>query len=138
LATSIVFAPRSKATPHNQASINPLAQPPTSDKRRRPEFVPGEALVRFKKDQAFDGQRQLAVPSNDASVQAYQGSGSSGSAASTEQVLVDVERFEGSDLVDGLRIARMAPADTIRAVAALKARHDVLYAEPNYTVHTHA
>src|SRR6266850_2293217 len=135
LSTSILVAPRSEATRQNKASINPESQALTSEKRRRPEFVPGEALVRFRKNQAFNGARQLVVPSNDASIQAYQRSGSLGSAASTEQVMVDVERFEGSDLIDALRIARMAPADTIKAVAALKGRDDVLYAEPNYIVH---
>jgi len=135
LFTSILFTPRSEATRQNRASINPESQALTSEKRRRPEFVPGQALVRFKQDQAFNGARQLAVPSNDASIQAYQRSGLASSAASTEVVMVDVERFEGSDLIDGLRIARMAPTDTMKAVAALKARDDVLYAEPNYIVH---
>src|ERR1700752_1090082 len=32
------------------------------EKRHRPEYVPGEALVRFKKDRAFEGMQQLAVP----------------------------------------------------------------------------
>jgi subtilisin family serine protease len=103
-----------------------------NEKRRHPEFVAGEALVRFKKNQAFEGARHLAVPNNDTSIQANQRSGSPSSASSTAEVLVDVERFEGSDLVDGLRIARMAPDDTTKAVAAFQARDDVLYAEPNY------
>jgi subtilisin family serine protease len=119
-------------------STNPENQAVTSEKRRRPEFVPGEALVRFKKNQAFEGVEHLAVPNNDPSVQVFQKSGRQVLAASTEQVQVDVERFEGSDLVDGLRVARMAPDDTIKAVAALRARNDVLYAEPNYIRHTDA
>jgi len=114
-------------------STNPQSQAAASAKRRRPEFVPGEALVRFKKNRAFEGVEQLAVPKNDAPVQK---SGSQGLGASTEQVLVNVDRFEGSDLVDGLRIARMAPDDTMKAVAAFQARADVLYAEPNYILHT--
>jgi subtilisin family serine protease len=116
-------------------STNPQNQAATSKKRRRPEFVPGEALVRFKKGQAFEGATQVAVPNEDASVQANQ---RSASVASTEQIPVNVERFEGSDLVDGLRIARMAPDDTVKAVAAFQARGDVLYAEPNYILRSDA
>src|SRR6266576_1817273 len=54
LATSILFAPRSEATRQIRASINPGSQALTSEKRRRPEFMPGEALVRFRKNQAFE------------------------------------------------------------------------------------
>ncbi len=97
--------------------------------------MPGEALVRFKQNRAFEGVRELAVPNQEAIAQGNSRAGSSAS-ASTEEVLVQVERFEGSDLVDGLRIARTAPDDTLKAVAALAARDDVLYAEPNYILHT--
>jgi subtilisin family serine protease len=138
LGTSMFFAPRSQATrPMNTANGLEM-QATAGEKRRRPEFVPGEALVRFKKNRALDGPQSLALPNNDASVQAFQKSGSQGLAAATEQVLVNVERFEGSDLVDGLRIARMAPDDTLKAVAAFSARDDVLYAEPNYILHAGA
>ena len=135
LSAAILFAPRSAATRQVPVSTNPQNQAAVTEKRRRPEFVPGEALVRFKKGRAFEGVAQLAVPNNDASVQAYPKSGTQGLASSTEQVRVDIERFEGSDLVDGLRIARMAPDNTAKAVAAFQAREDVLYAEPNYVLH---
>jgi subtilisin family serine protease len=138
LSTAILFTPRSAATRGVPVSTNPQNQAAASEKRRRPEFVPGEALVRFKKNRAFEGVQHLAVPNNEASVQAFQKSGSQGVAASTEQVLVNVERFEGSDLVDGLRIARMAPNDTLKAMAAFQAREDVIYAEPNYVLRTEA
>ncbi len=135
LATSMLLAPRSEATRQVNAEHNSENQAGSSEKRRRPEFVPGEALVRFKKNRAFEGAEHLEVPNNDAAVQAYPETGSRGLAPSTEHVLVTVERFEGSDLVDGLRIARMAPNDTLKAVAAFEARDDVLYAEPNYILH---
>src|SRR5439155_2609736 len=115
LVATILFAPRSEATRQINGSISPGPQALMNEKRRHPEFVAGEALVRFKKNQAFEGARHLAVPNNDTSIQANQRSGSPSSASSTEEVLVDVERFEGSDLVDGLRIARMAPDDTTKA-----------------------
>jgi subtilisin family serine protease len=137
LCAAILFAPRSEAT-RQARSTNADNQSVGSGKRRRPEFVPGEALVRFKKGRAFEGAQYLAVPSNDASGQAFQKTDSRAVVASTEQVLVNVDRFEGSDLVDGLRMARTAPENTIKAVAALQARDDVLYAEPNYIVHNDA
>jgi subtilisin family serine protease len=51
---------------------------------------------------------------------------------------VSIERFEGSSIVEGLRLARSAAADTLKLVAALNARDDVLYAEPNYILHLEA
>jgi len=128
-----LFAPRSAAT----RQINPVSgqenQAAPGQKRQRPEFVPGEALVRFKQNRAFDGAASLPVPNADALTQS---SGKSVALAqSQEQVLVNVDRFEGSDIVDGLRMARTAPDDTLKAIAALQARDDVLYAEPNYIVH---
>jgi subtilisin family serine protease len=38
-------------------------------------------------------------------------------------------------MVEGLRLARVPEADTMAAIAALKAQPDVLYAEPNYILH---
>lgn len=115
------------------ARLQPLqVQTAISAKRRREAFVPGEVLVRFKKDRAFEGMRQLAVPGDGA---AAAGKGLSIVAPTAGEVLVAVERFEGSDIVEDLRIARTAPGDTLKAIAALNARDDVLYAEPNYIVH---
>jgi subtilisin family serine protease len=98
-------------------------------KRSRPEFVPGEVLVRFKSDRAFEGSTYMPVPSDDA----QQRFGESQSMVGQEEILVRVDRFDGSDLVDGLRIAHAA--DTGKAIAALRARDDVEYAEPNYIRH---
>jgi len=102
-----------------------------SQKRHRPEFVPGEALVRFKQNRAMEGVRQLALPDPGAT-----GKGLAASAAAGSEVLVNIERFPGSDIVDGLRLARAASGDTMKAIAALQARDDVLYAEPNYLLRT--
>jgi subtilisin family serine protease len=135
LAASLLLAPRSEA---NRPSNLQETQTVPNKKSARHEFVPGEALVRFKQNRTFEGTRQLAVPNSDVAVQANSRPASRTGAAAMEEVLVEVERFEGSDLVDGLRIAHMAPADTIKAVAALSASADVLYAEPNYVLHTDA
>src|SRR5439155_27044078 len=88
----------------------------------------GEALVRFKNDSAFEGKTILNIAQNDSVPLALE-------TENVEPITVQVDRFEGSDLVGGLRIARMAADDTLKAVAALNARDDVLYAEPNYVVH---
>ncbi len=129
LATSMLFVPRSEATRQMNAALGPQNQAIAGEKRRRPEFVPGEVLVRFNGNAAFEGSKYLPVPNEGAPQKA----GEIQSSAAQEQILVQVDRFDGSDLVDGLRIAR-AP-DTGKAIAALRARDDVLYAEPNYIVH---
>ena len=36
------------------------------------------------------------------------------------------------EIVEGLRVAQVSPADTSNAIAALRARPDVVYAEPNF------
>jgi len=97
-------------------------------KRHRPEFVPGEALVRFKPGRAVEGRINLTIGRKELSTTPTDD-------GSAQQVPVEIDRFDGSDLVDGLRIARMAPDDTLQSVAALASRNDVIYAEPNYLRH---
>jgi subtilisin family serine protease len=124
LASTVVINRRS------EASLSQSHQESPGAKRHRPDFVPGEALVRFKPNRAFEGKTRVAVPDNDATAKEL------GIAAMTgEEIQVDLNRFEGSDIVDGLRLARMAPGETMKAVSALQARDDVLYAEPNYILH---
>ena len=116
-------------TPHSQATRS-LSSPASDNvKRRRPDFVPGEALVRFKKNSAFEGKAVLNTARKDFPPLASQ-------TQDSEPIAVQIDRFAGSDLIDGLRIARMSEADTLRAVAALNLRDDVLYAEPNYILRT--
>ena len=124
LIAAVAFAPNSSAgLPAFQNGGS------AGSKRSRPEFVPGEALVRFKSGRAFEGSTYMPVPSEGA----QQRFGEIQSMAGQEEILVQVDRFDGSDLVDGLRIAHAA--DTGKAIAALRARDDVEYAEPNYIVH---
>src|SRR3989442_4045595 len=133
LASAILFAPHSTATRQTIPASDQENQAALGQKRQRPDFVHGEALVRFKQNRAFEGAASLPVPNADALIQTQDKSAAL--AQSQEQVLVNVDRFEGSDIVDGLRMARMAPDDTMKAIAALQARDDVLYAEPNYIRH---
>lgn len=95
-------------------------------KRQRPEFVPGQVLVRFKPGRAFEGRANLTLGRKELAATPFE---------NEQQIPIEVNRFEASDLVEGLRIASVAPAETLSAVAALKARDDVLYAEPNYLRH---
>ncbi len=85
-------------------------------KVRRPAFVPGEVLVRYRSEShARSKSRSMRIAAVDGTL-----------------VPLDMERFDGSDLVPGLRLARVAREDTLKAVAALRRQPDVLYAEPNY------
>lgn len=47
-------------------------------------------------------------------------------------IVASVESFGGSELVEGLRLARVPAEDTLRAVESLNARPDVEFAEPDY------
>ena len=98
-----------------------VPQTPTiaEQKRSRPEFVPGDVLVRYKSEGI--ARRQQRTPTE--------------LKVEDRIIPIQVERFEGSDLVVGLRLARVAPEDTMRAIAALKGQPQVLYAEPNYIRH---
>src|SRR5258708_40338962 len=69
-------------------------------KRGRPEFVPGEALVRFKSGRGFESSAYMPVPTEIApqKIDGIQG------AAPTEQILVQGDRFDRSRFGGRLRI----------------------------------
>ncbi len=93
-------------------------QSTTRGKSSRPRFVPGEVLVRYRNEPTAKSKTgKVLVAARDG-----------------RQLAAQIERFDGSDLVPGLRIARVAAADTLAVVAALRNQPDVLYAEPNYIV----
>jgi hypothetical protein len=74
--------------------------------------VPGEVLVRYRNEPTAKSKTgKVLVAARDG-----------------RQLAAQIERFDGSDLVPGLRIARVAAADTLAAVAALRNQPDVLYA----------
>ena len=77
------------------------------------KFVPGELLVRFRS--AAIARRYDVQALRLASV-----------------ATVTVARFEGAEIVPGLRLARVREDETAAALPALNRRPDVLYAEPNY------
>ncbi len=79
-------------------------------------YVPGEVLVRFKSE--FEAKTKENTLS---SIEMNDG-----------EVRIEVQNFEGSEIVSGLRLAKVDTKNTLEAVAALDSRSDVLYAEPNY------
>src|SRR5260370_37170936 len=62
LILTIVVAPPSKAWLQSPASSENGIRL-SNTKRRRPEIVPGQALVRFKPNRAFEGSTFVVVPS---------------------------------------------------------------------------
>jgi hypothetical protein len=87
------------------------------------EFVPGEVLVRFRQNSPVIAANERTVRSNVGLVMPEGG-----------EMDIEIERFDGSDIVPGLRLARLNAnaEETLQAIEALSARPDVLYAEPNY------
>jgi subtilisin family serine protease len=109
------------ALPPTSSATQDNAQSDNNKKRSRPEFVPGEALVRYRSEKLARQRTFEQLISKDG-----------------RQLSIQIERFDGSNIVPGLRIARVDAADTMAAIEALKSQPDVLYAEPNYILHLDA
>lgn len=94
-----------------------VASSKPSTKQRRPSFRPGKVLVRYRSESiAASRTGSLRITARDGKL-----------------LNMKVENFDGSQLVSGLRIAKLAEGiDTLEAVAALNEQPEVLYAEPNY------
>src|SRR5690242_142581 len=89
-------------------------------KTLRGAFVPGEILVRYRTEETARTKiGRIVVPAKDG-----------------EQLAADVADFDRTGLVKGLRLARVSPEKTLKAIAALRRQPDVLYAEPNYILHS--
>jgi alpha-tubulin suppressor-like RCC1 family protein/subtilisin family serine protease len=117
LASAFVNSPVASAgRPQGRKVYEPAARAPVT-KAGTPEFVPGEVLVRFGSEAKADAARLASAPLRD---------------AEGREMPVEFARAEGLSVVRGLRLARVRAEDTLAAVAALSARADVLYAEPNY------
>ncbi len=116
LLLSFVFLPRG-----SHAGGQDAAGAHNAKQGVRAEFVPGEVLVRFRSETAAKQAASLTL-----------------STESGTALPLRIERLAATDVVAGLRLARVAPAETLQAVAALNARADVLYAEPNYLRHKSA
>ncbi|MFN2532655.1 MAG: S8 family serine peptidase, partial [Pyrinomonadaceae bacterium] len=88
------------------------------------EYAPGDVLVRFRQDSALARETDRVstmLPAEDGS-----------------EIPMDVKKFEGSNLVDGLRLAKVPADQTLHAIDLLNARSDVEFAEPNFVWHRSA
>ena len=109
--------------PSISTANNSAASSYFSQKQSGPEFVPGEVLVRYRSEKAAARKAQMREPLLN---------------VDGRQLSIQIESFDGSDIVPGLRLARVAPEDTMAAIEALKQQPDVLYAEPNYVLYLNA
>ena len=91
-------------------------------KRARAPFVAGQVLVRYRDEATAKAQSQSLTTLE----------------VNGRTLPIQVERFGGSEIVEGLRLARVPETDTMAAIAALSAQPNVLYAEPNYILHLDA
>lgn len=103
--------------PGSGARTEPASKPvkARTGKSKKPDFVPGDVLVRYKSENVAKRVARVSTLSVDG-----------------QSLPITIERFDEGQIVAGLRLARVAPADTLKAIAALNKQADVLYAEPNY------
>ena len=92
------------------------AAPVERTKKKQLNAVPGEILVRFRP--ASKGRqlgRQVVIEKTG------------------RQIPMTIKAISPArEIVEGLRVAQVSPADTSNAIEALRARPDVVYAEPNF------
>ena len=85
-------------------------------KKKYLHAVPGEILVRFRPESKDKGSGSTLLIRE-----------------AGQEIPVSIKRISPAfELVEGLRVAQVNPADTSNAIEALRARPDVMYAEPNY------
>jgi len=102
-----------------QVTVPPAQQSSRSIKPVRAPFRPGEILVRYKSESVANsrtGAERLST-------------------AAGEVLNASVSEFGAYPLVEGLRIVKVDPSETLKAVAAFRNQPDVIYAEPNYIFH---
>lgn len=93
-----------------------LQTPVERTKKTHLDAVPGEILVRFRPGSNGKRLGRQAV-----------------TARTGRQIALSIKAIgPGTEIVDGLRLALVNPADTSNAIEALQARSDVIYAEPNF------
>src|SRR5215813_7730073 len=78
------------------------------------DFVPGDILVRFKKDSAL---AQASYKDTKLTLHSENGS----------EISCEITRFEGWRPIDGLRMAHVPAEETLTAIAQLNKRSDVEY-----------
>ena len=119
IVCSLLFcALTSRVAPAVSGASNPRSDDDV--KPSRFEFVPGNVLVRFRANSELAAS--VSVKSKGLTLRALGG----------REIPLEIQEPEGLSVVKGLRLARVAPEDTLEAIDALKRRPDVLYAEPDY------
>ena len=105
-------AERQTQSPQGQ----PAKTPSGATKRSSSNAVPGQILVRFRPgSQGKRIGRQVVTE------------------RTGRQIPLSIKAINPAfEIVDGLRIAQVDPAETSNAIEALRARPDVVYAEPNF------
>ncbi len=113
VVASVSFPIRSGA----QRQATQTTQTTTPRKRQRQQmFVPGEVLVRYRTESMAKSKgASMRIAAHDGRL-----------------FSLNLKRTPGSDLLPGLRLAQVAPEETLDAVTALRQQPDVLDAEPNY------
>jgi uncharacterized repeat protein (TIGR01451 family) len=106
----------------SQAALQSTEGESLKAKSPKPVSIPGEVLVRFRKQSVPAKSTLMANARADMLLQ-----------SSGRSIPIQLERLDsGSEVVEGLRLARVNSQDTEAAIQALRARSDVIYAEPNY------
>lgn len=120
IAVIAVFPIAQKAERQGQNPQGPRHQRLQASSQRTkkdvPNAVPGEILVRFRPESKGKRLGQQVVIEK-----------------TGRQIPLVVKSISPAfEIVDGLRVAQVNPADTSKAIDALRARSDVIYAEPNF------
>lgn len=99
-----------------RAQSQRVATPLEQTKKKPLNAVPGEILMRFRPEsRSKQLGRQVVVEKTG------------------RQIPIQIKAVSPAlEIVEGLRIAQVDPADTSNAIEALRARPDVIYAEPNF------
>jgi subtilisin family serine protease len=118
LVVVTALSPQSRS----QNQFSPVSPLNSKNNKISGEFVPGEILVRYRSEAKAKSEESSArLLSVDGGI-----------------IDIDVRQFDGSELVEGLRLAEVAPDQILEAIKALEARSDVVYAEPNFIWHATA
>ena len=131
LLLAVWLTPSSLATRGSYSSQSRVSAEPV--KRQRADFVPGDVLVRFRHGRAFEGKVSLTAPANTRA----QLPNEAAAGGPPREIPAELRHLNGpgAEMIEGLRLAKVSPADTLPAIEALGKRADVLYAEPNYILH---
>src|ERR1044071_6068752 len=111
---SVSFTVNSDAKRAPAPQVTALSQ----KKQRLQSYVPGQVLVRYRSEPiAHSKGASMRIAALDGTL-----------------MPVDVERPRAADLLPGLRLARVAPEDTLKTIEAMRQNPEGLTAEPNYIV----